>query len=167
MVLVLLSAQPGCINMNFFLRLMCHNKTSCQKTVVDGPATVNNMRFLWSSAELQSVGKQLPVASSNDTFYRCHGLPPRNTSITAGCQKMWPLLSFISTPFNKHSLNLFLLMDFSPFPRCLYYTVEETVVKSLTRDLTLAWLWFPSKQCCVCASWVIEHYWFPGLGGWQ
>lgn len=30
---------------------------------------------LWSSAELQSVGKQLPVASSNDTFYRCHVLP--------------------------------------------------------------------------------------------
>ena len=45
MVLVLLSAHAACININFFLCLMCHNKMSCQKTVVDNAATVNNMRF--------------------------------------------------------------------------------------------------------------------------
>lgn len=43
------------------------------------------------------------------------------------------------------------------------------------RELTLGWLRFPGKQCCVCGSWVIEHYWFKGLRatimrphiGWQ
>lgn len=50
----------------------------------------------------------------------------------------------------------FLLINFYPLP--------ASMVKALMRELTLGWLWFPSKQCCITGSWVIEHYWLQGLG---
>lgn len=74
MATALLSNHSGCINVHFS-GISCLDNVSRQKTAVDAPATANNTRAFWLSAELQSVVKQLPLASSNDTFYRCRALP--------------------------------------------------------------------------------------------
>lgn len=141
--------------------------------VLEKPSTVDNMSVFSLSAELQSVGKQLPVASSNDTFYRCHVRPfPSGKAVHfhySRVSKMWPLLSFISTPLNEqsHSLNFFLVIDFYLFSAPVEYREGSNgfgvLLKSQLRELTHGWLRFHSKQCTVCSPWLIEHYWFKGM----
>lgn len=133
MFLVLLTAQAGSIDKNFSCIPMCHNKMSCQKIGADKSDTINDMMFLWSSAEAQSVGRQLPVAPSNDTFYGCHVLPSQKHLHCRRVSKKWPRFFFIFTPFNEqsHSLNSFLLIDFYlSQPRCAVMDVVLWVLKS-------------------------------------
>lgn len=154
MVLVLLSAQAGCIHI-YFSFISCVITKCLVKWLVDKPATVNNMRFFWSSAELQSVGKQLPVASSNDTFYRCHVMPSKKHLHYSRVSKNVTPSLFHLTPLNEqsHSLNPFLLIDFylcSASARCCDGGDGLSAeVRSLMWKLTVGWVWFPSKQCCV------------------
>lgn len=167
MVLVLLSAHADGINVNFFF---C---TSCVITVclVKGQWWINRLLWtVWSSFD--------HLLSSNLWVNNCQWHPvmthfpdviyrfPRSTSITAGCQNCDPFfLSSSHLLMNSHTpwtVSSWLTFTFS---QPLHSTVMEalvlgTEVKSLMGDLTLGWLWFPSKQCCGCGSWVIEHYWF-------
>lgn len=109
---------------------------------------------LWSSAELQSAGKQLPVASSNDTFYRCHVLPFQERLHHSSVSKNVTSSSLRSSHhlMNSHTrstpsswLTLYLLAASVQHRD----RVVATQVKSPKRQLTIGWLWFPGKQCCV------------------
>lgn len=160
--MVLLSAHADCINMNFSyvscVTTECTVKTQWCISLLLWAIWDSFDHLLSSNLWANNCHRHLVMTHFIDIIY----CPPRSTSITAGCQKMWPLLSFIFTPLNEHShsLNLFLLIEFYLFPLPLDPSSMEALVKSPMRELTLGRLWFPSKQRRASGSWVIEHYWF-------
>lgn len=117
MVMVLLSAHADCINMNFSyvscVTTECTVKTQWCISLLLGAIWDSFDHLLSSNLWANNCHRHLVMTHFIDIIY----CPPRSTSITAGCQKMWPLLSFIFTPLNEHShsLNLFLLI-FTFFP---------------------------------------------------
>lgn len=95
-------AHARCVTWFFLAFSLCFcvvQQNVLSEDVTDKAATGNNMMYFWSSVRLQSVGKQLPVASSNDTFYRCHVLSFRKRLHYSGVSKNVTLsLSHLHTP---------------------------------------------------------------------